>query len=236
MGRAIAGREFRSGPSRWPADLNAPPPAQPTWRHTAGVTLVELLVALAIAALVMLVAGALLSTARAGERVLNDGVDPQRALELAAELLREELSLAGFVPWQPTGDGEPAPHGADVERIVVSGAGTPSQEVALAFVDDRLASGPLLRRFGYSADRDGRGLPQLYRRSGDSSRQPVVQGVAQLQVTGYADANGLHPIAGPVDAEVEAAWALTLELSAATGETRALLVELPSRPSLVVVP
>ena len=165
--------------------------------RTSGVTLVELLVALAVAALILTAAGGLLSTARAGERTLSDTVEPRRALELAAELLREEIALAGFEPWQPAAaGGDPLPDaGPGLARIVVTGAASATQEIGLAFIDDRLPTGFVVRQLDYSADLDGRGVAQLYRRSGPSSRQPVVEGVSQLEVTGYLDAGGLHPTA-----------------------------------------
>lgn len=213
---------------------------RPSQRPISGVTLVELLVAMAIGALVLAAAAGLLSTARAGESTLTRGVQPRQALDLAAELLREEIALAAFVPWEPAGPdvgtGTALPTGAG--DLLVSAAGSASQTVHIAFLDDRLATGPVARDLSFSAGRDGRGVAQLYRRSGSSSRQPLVEGIARIGVEGYVDAGGLHELAAPVSsaAAYPAIWAVVLELATPTGEARRLLVELPSRPRLVVEP
>lgn len=209
-------------------------------RCDLGVTLVELLAAIAIGVLVLLAASSLLSSARAGERVLNDVVEPAGALELAAELLREEVALAGFVPWTLEGGGVDTapPQSVAPVPLTVSGAATSSHEVALAYVDDRLASGPVARALSYSVDRDSRGALQLYRRSGSSARQPLVEGVERLEVTGYVDALGLHalPAVGADSLSLQGVWAVELRLTAASGLARPLLVPLPSRPGVLVRP
>lgn len=194
----------------------------------------------------MIAVAGLLSTARAGERGLTRGVGPGQALELAAELLREELGLAAFVPYvdDPGSDGAGSAGGGATGgstpatgNVVVGGAGAASNTFRVAYVDDRLATGPITRDLTFSTGIDGRGEAQLYRRSAGGSRQPLVAGIAKIRLTAYIDDSGLHSVASSAGgASVPAAWALLVEISAPTNDVRTLLIELPSRPGLVIEP
>ncbi|HZJ08827.1 MAG TPA: prepilin-type N-terminal cleavage/methylation domain-containing protein [Trueperaceae bacterium] len=211
---------------------SSPPP-----RRSLGVTLLELLVAMAIASLVMISLAGLLATARAGDRALTRDVEPRQALALGAELLREELGMAAFTPYLPA-----AESGVDLSpplsNVVVSGASSAAHEVRVSFVDDRLATGLISRDLEFSTGVDGRGEAQLYRRSYGSPRQPLVAGIASLKVRAVIDGAGVHELAAISEGTLNypAAWALLLELAAPTSETRTFLVELPSRPGLVIEP
>ena len=67
-------------------------------RARAGFTLVELLVTLAVASLLLAIVSGVMGSARAAAAAEDRAVEPWRALDLAAELLAEELGLAGFEP------------------------------------------------------------------------------------------------------------------------------------------
>lgn len=205
----------------------------------SGLTLIELLVAMSVAALILLLVGSMLASARAAEGGLTTGVEPRAALDLAAELLRKEVTMAGFVPFagerpEPTDAGSGAPGFALALVRTASG----QEELKVTFVDDRLASGPLPREFGFSSAYDSRGEAQLYRRSGDSPRQPLVAGVSSFEVRAYLDDYGFHELAAAPSGEllVESLRGLVLRLGTPSGEHRAVLVDLPSRPGLRFTP
>ena len=213
-------------------------------RRPRGVTLLELLIAMAMAALVLALLGGMLASARSADGALSQHAEPRAALALAAELLREEIGLAGYEPYdEPTlagtaPDPPAAPAVPAAAALPVGGAASDDQTIRVAFIDPRLAGGPVTRDLSFSTDIDSRGEAQLYRRSGTSSRQPLVSGISALRVASYVDALGVQPLqAGAAGVEqLSGVRALVVELTAPTGESRRLLVELPSRPSLRVEP
>jgi hypothetical protein len=161
--------------------------------------------------------------------------DTAAALQLAAELLREELNRAGSGPWPP-------PTAEEVGQLAASE--TPEQFLArglrvvpvldghaltLVYIDDSLATQTVARHLTFEAGQDGQGQPQLYRRSGTSPRQPWVAGIERMEVVGLLDAEGesvgLSQAAGR---RVRALW---LELHA-NGEQRNVLLELPHLPEV----
>ena len=206
-----------------------------------GVTLVELLIALALAGLLLTLIGGLLASARAAESSLGGSVEPRAALGLAAELVREEISLSGHLPYGSTaaevGDMDTSVDLQSAALVVTAngGASDSGDAIRVWFVDDRLASGPVIRDLSFSTAVDSRGEAQLYRRSGVSSaRQPLVAGIASLRVGAYLDASGLQ-VVGPAlagAAPLSEVRGVVLELFAPTGENRTVLIELPSRPTL----
>src|SRR5690606_11725584 len=148
-----------------------------------GVTLIELLVAMAIGSMLLIAVAGLLSSARAGEGALSRSVEPSQALQLAAELLREELGMAGFIPFPP-GSTPTLPTGTARVRVKDNGGGA-GHSLGIGFIDDRLASGPVLRDLSFSTGVDGRGDAQLYRRAASGTRQPLVEGIASLRLAAF---------------------------------------------------
>lgn len=194
-------------------------------------TLLELLVALAIGALLLAALLAFMRSTRHSATTLVSSADDALALQLAAELLREELHLAGARPW---------PHGAvpgvdDPDawlsaplRIEPLGTG---HRFALRYLDHRLNGPPLARDLAFEVGIDGSGDSQLYRRAAGAARQPLVAGVSLLKLVATVDAGGswrAWDVPGGMGQKVAA---LVLELSA--GQlTRRLVIELPNRPEL----
>src|SRR5690606_511305 len=86
--------------------------------RSEGLTLVEVLVTLAVASLLLAVVSAVLGSARAAGAAEERAVEPWRALDLAAELLAEEVGLAGHEPYGLQ-DGATEP--AVVVRLVATG-------------------------------------------------------------------------------------------------------------------
>ncbi|MEJ2667059.1 MAG: prepilin-type N-terminal cleavage/methylation domain-containing protein [Deinococcales bacterium] len=207
------------------------PVAQPSARR-AGFTLVELLVGLALAAVVTLAAARLLVGSSRSEGAVAAGADRALALDLASDLLGAELRRAGYVPVPPPSSVKLEPGTPSLTLTLTDGV--QGDALAVRYVDDRLADGPVLRDLTFDAAVDGRGEPQLYRRTASGQRQPLVQGIAALRVTGWADAAGMHMrdelVAGRLGP-----WLVLLSLATPDGTARTLAVPLPSRPTTEVV-
>lgn len=194
-------------------------------------TLVELLLALAIGALLLLLLLSFLRTTRHSSSVVTRDADDALALQLAAELLREELRLTGAQPWPAA----TAPGIDDVAaflsaplRIEPHGS---EHRLLLRYLDHRLSGPPLARDLAFEVDNDSAGESQLYRRAAGAPRQPLVAGVNGLQLVAIVDAEGgWRSWGGPVGAGLKVA-ALVVELGA--GQlARRLVIELPNRPEL----
>lgn len=202
-----------------------------------GLTLVEVLIVIAIVSILLMVLADLLRGTRAGEAALERTLDPVQTLDLAAELLAEEASLAGSAPWPPATEVADLPGGLEVEAFLAQGvvveAVAGGHRITVRYVDDRLADGPRARTVTFDTGLDARSLPQLYRRPGSSPRQPLVEGVEGLGVEQVIQAGESRaPSAALVGEPVQA-----LVVSLGRGEHRRhLLIELPSRPPLGVAP
>ena len=221
----VASRPYRSGrrPERWRAGRD---------RRRAGFTLLEVLLALALATLVGLAAARLLTGSNASETAVSQGSDRARALDLAADLLAAELRRAGSVPYPP-----PAGGGLDATRPTLEltlGAGRHGDALVVRYLDDRVQGAPVLRDLRFDAALDGRGLAQLYRATASGNRQPLVQGIDAVRVVGWVDAAGEHPrsalVAGPLRP-----WLLLVDLESEGPTTRRVAAPLPSRPRAEVV-
>ncbi len=192
-----------------------------------GFTLVEALLAAALAALIVLAAVRLAGAARGLGAAATDASDRALALGLGTDLLAAELRRAGFEPFPSSGLTLPA-DGPDL-TLTLRPASPAGDSVRVRYVDDGLADGPVVRDLVFSAGTDGRGVPQLYRATYGGRRQPLVEGVEALRVAGWVDAAGRHTrsevISGPLQP-----WLLLLRVSAAGGDAWTLAVPLPSRP------
>ncbi len=208
-----------------------------------GFTLVEALVALFIAAVVGAAAAGSLRSERGQAAALADTLARRAAVDLAGELLSEELALAGARPlsdldWTAEGH-QPSAWEAGT-HLVVSLASSPAlgeDAIAASFHDERLTGAPLLRSLTFEAAADASGAPQLYRRPDGASRQPLVEGVTGLGVVGVVVVGHppeLMPTAALIDAGPFVVSGVTVVVHA--GDVALpLLVELPNRPTAVVV-
>lgn len=203
--------------------------------NARGLALVELLVASAIAGILMVALVGHVRAARNAQLAGETAHDTAAALQLATELLREELNRAGSGPWPlPMADevGQLAPSESPeqfLSRGLRVASATGGHALTLVYIDDGLTTQTVARHLTFEAGQDGQGEPQLYRRSGTSPRQPWVAGIERMEVAGFLDAEGesvgLHQAAGR---RVRALW---LELHA-NGEQRNALLELPHLPQV----
>lgn len=189
-------------------------------RAHRGVTLPELLVALAVAGAVLLILALNLRSASRSAATLNDRAEAAQSLLLASELLREELSQAGSA--LPEGSAAlPAPH----LTLDLTGA---THRVRVRYLDDRPLGGAQLRDHRFEAAADSRGEPQLYRAPAGSSRQPLVEGIDGLLISGGIDAEG-NPLAA---AELTGRRLRALLLTITAGDERiTTLISLPTLPA-----
>lgn len=202
-----------------------------TTTGAAGLTLIEVLVALAVASLLALVLGHLLRSTRASAAAVTRTLDPVQLLDLAAELLAEEVSMAAHLPWPEPDAIDDLPAGVEAPSFVTPGltiaAAPGGASLGIRYIDDSLASGPRARDVTFEAGLDSVGEPQLFRRAGTASRQPLVAGVESLEVTALVRAGSLvEPVSASPGATADA---IVLRLRA--GEAvRDVAIELPGRP------
>jgi len=157
-----SGRALRSSRARSPgAGPNA----------IQGFSLLELLVALALAALLAVLLGSTLAGgASVAERVGRASEAAQLRL-LATSLLVAEIELAGRGVAADSLAVERDPAGEGGDRIVVR------------YLAEAYRAEPLLVEATFFAAVDGRGRPSLYREPDDGVRQPWLLGVTGLHAT-----------------------------------------------------
>lgn len=199
-------------------------------RARAAFTLVELLLTLGVAALLLLLLGAYMASARRAQQATEVGWQAGVALQLATELLREELRLAGSAPWPFPAEVVDTDQPQAFMQVPLQAWGAPGgSAIRLRYLDDRLAGAVVARDLTFEAAPDGRGQPQLYRRSGSDNRQPLVEGITQLLIVGGIDESGLPLAADQLQGRrLRAVW---LQLGAAD-QQRSALFELPTQPRL----
>ncbi|HEX7040176.1 MAG TPA: prepilin-type N-terminal cleavage/methylation domain-containing protein [Trueperaceae bacterium] len=229
-----AGRGARAGRGRRTSARGEPPGHVARGRRgparglaSPGLSLVEVLIALAVASLLLAAVTGVLGSAKAAGDAEERAAEPRRALDLAAELLAEDVGLAGHAPFGLAG-------GAASPGLVVRSAPA-GHAVSVAFVDDRLSGPAAARLLTFEAGADARGVPQLYRASGVGSRQPLVEGVAGLAVEAVVDGAGALRAPAPGET-IPDARAVVLRLTAADAEERVAVVLLGARPTVEVRP
>ena len=197
-------------------------------RGRAGFTLVEVLVTMALGAVIIGVLGALTAGGRRNAATVEQRADTAAALRLAAELLQEEVRLAGAVPWPtPGADLEVADLAAWLIPAVTITELSVGHAVAMRGVDHRLAEGAVAREVAFDVGTDARGEAQLYRRPAGSTRQPLVSDIEELVVDWVITASGERM--EPAAADGLNLAALGVELASA-GERLQFVLELPARP------
>lgn len=196
------------------------------------VTLLELLVALAVGALVTLAATRLWRATRQRESALTAAADAERSLDLAAELLSAELRRAGYRPYPATANASPTAASAMLRLELDAGNG--SDALVVRYLDDRLAGPPVPRDLRFVAAEDGRGVPQLYRAPASANRQPLVQGIRRIKVVEWADQSGWHE-RRELTAGTLRPWLLLVALRGGDGKERRVAAAMPSRPRTEVV-
>lgn len=199
-------------------------------RARRGFTLVEVLLALALVAIVIAAAGRGLAGSRhaAAAAAMSSGAMLSR--DLGSDLVAREVRRAGYAPAST-----PRAAGGGAELELALRPGRPRGDaVTVRYVDDRLSGAPLQRDLTFEVGLDGRGVPQLYRRTASGSKQPLVEGVSGLWVAGWADAGGFHPRSELAEGTLRP-WLLALRLASdGSDEIRAVAVPLPSRPPAYV--
>lgn len=202
-------------------------------RAGRGFTLLEVLVATVVAGLLLGALGAAIASARRHEASSEAEADSRAASRLAGALLREELRLAGSVPWPLPADAGPyVEEGAWVGPALTLSSGPGGDVLSVQGFDHRDLAAPTARTFTFESGLDGRGEAQLYRRSGGAARQPLVGGVDRLRVLWVVDADGvLRTIESAGGLRVAA---LGVEVGAGARPAH-VVAELPARPRLLVV-
>ncbi len=202
-------------------------------RRHAGLSLLEVLLAGALASLVVVAAAVVLAGSRGAVDSAGAASDELAALDLGRDLLAGQLRRSGYRPL--AGSAAPAldPTRAPLVVTLAGGADGPDA-LRVRYVDDTLASGPVVRDLRFDVAVDGRGLPQLYRAVAAGVRQPLVEGIAGLRVDGWVDATGAHDRAALRARSSFEPWLLLVTLSTPSGRQRRLVAPLPARPEAEV--
>jgi hypothetical protein len=144
------------------------------------VTLVELLVAAALAALLLTLLGAAIATGgRAAGRMGEAGAEAQRRA-LAWALLRGEVELAG----RGLADGTAG------LRIDLDPAAAGGDRIGVRYRAAAYRAEPVAVDAWFFAAQDGGGRPNLYRLPDEGVRQPWLVGVTGLHLLGGRRADG----------------------------------------------
>lgn len=194
-------------------------------RH--GLTLVELLVAMAVGAIVVALLANLVAGSRRHATASEARVDAAATLRLGAELLREELRLAGAVPWPPPSDRAPEALAAWLAPAVTIAPVATGHALGVRGLDHRVAGAPVERDLLFEVAADGAGDWQLYRKPAGAARQPLVGNLEGLRVDWVVTAEGATVPPGAAAGVRAAALGLELALGA---DRLSFVVELPARP------
>ena len=182
-----------------------------------------MVLACALLSAVLLAAGSAQVRALEANAASREADHRAQVAELAAEVLGYHLGLAGH-----RGLADLVELGGPGLTLARSGAGP--HALAVRYLEERWSGEPVLRALRLEVGKDGRGEWNLYLREEGAVRQPAVQGVSGLRVTGLVLPDG-RLLAGdaPLPATVAA---LELLVEFAWGGRRALTVTF-SRPLAV---
>lgn len=194
-------------------------------RGRRGLALVELLLALAIAAVVLGIVARALHHGRRAARAVAEVSEARATAALALDQVGQLVSRAGTAPWpRPPRIGPPGPGLV----LRVDGGASTGDTLTVRYAELDGAGVPRERWVHLDARRDGRGTPTLYRTPEGSVRQPWVAGVERLALRGWVDVHGAHDRAAAASGALEPV-ALVLEV-VVDGTTTLATVPLPGRP------
>jgi type II secretory pathway component PulJ len=192
-----------------------------------GTSLPEMLVSCALLSLLLLLATGMHAEARKVSALAEEVALRGQIVELAGELLRYHLGLAGHGGLSATAS---APTGPALELARGSAAGG-SDALTVRYVEERWYLEPEERVLTFDVKRDSNGLWNLYQRDEGATRQPAVQHVEDLRVAGFLAPDGaLLPRDAPLPLD---AVALELELGFSWGDRRRVMVSFPGPRQVV---
>ncbi|HEX7003176.1 MAG TPA: hypothetical protein VF168_03210 [Trueperaceae bacterium] len=191
----------------------------------AGSSLLEMLLACTLLGMLLLAAAQAQLYGRQANEVNEEAGHRGQIAELASELLGYHLGMAGHRGLNELRDlGGPA-------LAITRGAGGASDALTVRYVEERWYEEPTLRALRIDVRRDGEGRWNLYLREEGATRQPAVQQVRGLHLTGVVLADGsVWGADAALPAEVVA---LQVRLEFTWGESRELTIPLP-RETLMV--
>jgi prepilin-type N-terminal cleavage/methylation domain-containing protein len=152
----------------------------------SGFTLLELLIAAAIMAIILAALGALFVSSSQAYRTTVRVTERQQEAEAAIQLLVHEIGLAGY-----RGVGEHDANrtfsGDGRTLVITHGVGTAPDTVQVRYFEDRFLPGERLVTFGVNAERR-----TIFRQEGAGEAQDIVSNVTNLQVIQYIRRDGIR--------------------------------------------
>lgn len=168
-------------------------------RHPAGYSLIELLISLAVLAVLM--AAALhwaIGNIRSYQHT-SSMLERVQLESIARNVVVHELSFAGY------GRGFIGELGGATVQIGVADREDRSDTFRVHYLEERWLSEPLSRHITLDVMRDSAGQYNLYRREAGATRQPAVQDVTNLKLLGLVTADGTYvPASQPWPEEISA--------------------------------
>ena len=163
-----------------------------TMNRTQGFTIIELLIASGIMALVMLTLTALFSMSTTTLEVNEATSERQQNAEAAAELLRYEVGLAGYRGTSSTAL-TTYTFTSPTISIGVNPSATASDTIAVQYYEDRFYDGTTtttLMQVAFSTGTDANGNPVLLRQLGVAGALAAAADISLLKVVKYIDRDG----------------------------------------------
>ena len=211
-----------------------------------GFTLTELLIAAAIMGIILATLGSLFVSSTKAYRANDEASALQQNSGAAERLLAYEISLAGYRgsdtnAQSRTFDSTPivgtvSPAAETTLAITTGSSATTPDTVAVRYYEDRFESGPTPSSVQFSVDTKNN---SLYRRkSTDTKREPLVQGVYNLKVLRYIREDGRACNTVPTSTPPAASTlvGLKLELTFTDQIKKQLVVTFPNKQVAPVLP
>lgn len=183
-----------------------------------GSSLVEMLVACALLAMLLAAAAGVHAEARMSAAATEDIAQRGQLVELASELLHYHIGLAGH-----RGLSDPLFDLAGPALSFSRGASQGGNDLlAVRYAEERWYQPAQLRALNFDVKRDSRGLWNLYQREEGATRQPAVQQVDGLKVTSFIAHDGSSlPADSPLPLD---AVGIEMLLGFTWGETRPVTI------------
>lgn len=157
-----------------------------------GFTLVELLVAATIMALILSALGSLFVSTNRAYRANDEVSERQQSADAAAQLLSYEIGLAGYRGSTPSNVQNSTFAATERTLSITKGASaTTSDAITVRYYEDRFNSSPVKTMVTFNAAKDGNNIFNLYRHNhAETAKQPAIQFIQNLKVLSYIRKDG----------------------------------------------
>ena len=153
-------------------------------RPARGFTLPEVLITLLIAGVIIVAAAEYASLTWTHYRKTGDTLNRIQLEAIARNAVVQELGFAGY------GRGFLGEFDGNTIEVGLGATADSPDTFRIHYLEERWLEEPLERHITLDVARDSGGTWNLYRREEGATRQPAVQDVTNLKVTGFVDEEG----------------------------------------------